>query len=117
MSLREQRQFEKLHERVAALEASVFRMEKAEETSLAQQILILKYLGILGNVSNVKKKQAKFLAKLLNRSEEHIRRTLSKLTEIETIQNFGEVRKLYNELGMKDICDKIDKDIKKLEKL
>ena len=111
-------EFEKQQKKDKELEASLKVQEKSknDDTTLAQQILILQYIGVLKGISPVKEKQAQFLSKLLNRGKEHIRRILINITEHENIQNLEAVNNIFKELKLNEITDKIEKDIAKVKK-
>jgi len=95
-----------------------------EETTTKQQILILHYLGIIPKINLVDTKKALLFSKLLNRDDQNIREYLGRVvgvkveeSDIKTKNNLEEVRKIFEELGMKNEISLIDKDLERIEKL
>jgi len=97
---------------------------RSEETTTKQQILILHYLGIIPKINLVDTKKALLFSKLLNRDYQNIREYLGRVvgvkveeSDIKTKNNLEEVRKIFEELGMKNEISLIDKDLERIEKL
>jgi len=97
---------------------------RSEETTTKQQILILHYLGIIPKINLVDTKKALLFSKLLNRDDQNIREYLGRVvgvkveeSDIKTKNNLEEVRKIFEELGMKNEISLIDKDLERIEKL
>lgn len=111
-----------LEQKVKALEAKVYKNKKIT-TTLAQQILLLKELGMLDAIITLDKSRtdkANILSLLLNASFDNVydyigevEKPLSK-SEIKTEYNYKALKKVFSQSNFEDLEHKIDRYLDKL---
>lgn len=97
---------------------------KKEEFTMAQQLLLLHYLGFLNSFDASSKAKSTLLSKILNRSFDNIKKQVPYLnspkishSEIKNIVNLEVVWKLFNDLKMTEVADKVKVDLNKVKEV
>jgi hypothetical protein len=97
---------------------------KKEEITLAQQMLLMYYLGLLNQIDISNKAKSFFLSKILNRSMDNIRKILTSInsprisdSKIKNEENLEVVLKIFQELKLSEIVDKVEVDLNKVKKV
>ena len=95
---------------------------KSEEFTMAQQLLVLHYLGFLNSLDITTKAKSTLLSKILNRSFDNIKKQIPYLnspkishSEIKNIVNLEIVLKLFDDLKMSEVADKVKVDLNKIK--
>lgn len=116
-------QLGRLTERIKTLEEKVFKTSRKSDTTRAQQMLILKHLGILDLIESkklTKKAKAKLLSTLLNASAENIEDDLTYIntpqSPIATKKNYEFVISTFSEAGLKSEKQQAEKILEQIEK-
>jgi hypothetical protein len=112
-----------LSERIKLLEEKVFKTSRKSDTTRAQQMLILKHLGILDLIESkklTKKAKAKLLSTLLNASAENIEDDLTYINSpqspIVTKKNYEFVISAFSEAGLKSEKQQAEKILDQIER-
>lgn len=97
---------------------------RKDETSLAQQLLFLHYLGLLNDIDLTTKDKSILLSKILNRSYDNIRKNLTYInspkishSKIKNLENLERILDIFLSLKMSEIADKVKVDLNKLNQL
>ncbi|MCX6262792.1 MAG: hypothetical protein NTY95_18475 [Bacteroidia bacterium] len=97
---------------------------KKDEITLAQQLLLLYYLGLLNEIDLNTKDKSFLLSKILNRSKDNIKKVITyinspkiSLSKIKNVQNLELVLNIFEALKMPEVADKVKVDINKLNKV
>ena len=107
-------------DRIEKIEEAVFKNGKTP-SSMPQQMLLLKELGVLDqlkklNLSDVK--LAALLSVILNSNKDNIRKALSKInlkdSELKTSANYAYLHKIYETAGLDDLAKKADSEYTRL---
>jgi hypothetical protein len=95
---------------------------KKEEITLAQQLLLLHYLGLLNKIDQTTKGKSVLLSKILNRSMDNIRKNLTYInsskisnSKIKNVENLELVLNIFETLSMPDVADKVKVDLNKVK--
>jgi hypothetical protein len=98
--------------------------QKKEEFSLAQQLLVLHYVGFFNNIDASTKAKSTLLSKILNKSFDNIKKQIPYLnspkishSEIKNVVNLEVVWKLFNDLKMSEVADKVMIDLNKIKEI
>jgi hypothetical protein len=96
--------------------------QKKEEFTLAQQMLILHYLGFIKEIDLVNTKKSLLLSKLIKGDKNNIRNMLTYISsqklsycKIKNRENLGILVELFDKIGMSEVADRINIDISKLK--
>lgn len=113
-------ELEKIHKELEELKREKKSKEtnKDEELTLAQQMLIMHYLGLLNQIDLPNTKKSVILSKLLNRGKDQIRINLSKINskQIKNKENLEVLLTVFKEIKMTEIVEKLTKDIARTSK-
>ena len=95
---------------------------KSEEFTMAQQLLVLHYQVFLYSLDITTKAKSTLLSKILNRSFDNIKKQIPYLnspkishSEIKNIVNLEIVLKLFDDLKMSEVADKVKVDLNKIK--
>ena len=87
-------------------------------------MLVLHYLGFLKSIDVSTKAKSTLLSKILNRSFDNIKKQIPYLnspkishSEIKNILNLEVVWKLFNDLKMSEVADKVKIDLNKIKEI
>lgn len=96
---------------------------KKEEISLAQQLLLLYYLGWLNKVDMTITAKSFLLSKILNRSKDNIKKNLTYInspkishSKIKNTENLKTVMSFFEESKMPEVAERVKVDINKVNK-
>jgi hypothetical protein len=96
--------------------------QKSDEFTMAQQLLVLHYLGFINSIDITTKAKSTLLSKILNRSFDNIKKQIPYLnspkishSEIKNIVNLEIVWKLFDDLKMYEVADKVKVDLSKIK--
>lgn len=98
---------------------------KKEEITLAQQLLLFHYSGLLYKIdlpTNTGK--SALLSKMLNRNKDNIRKNITyinsskiSLSKIKNVENLELVLNIFESLSMDEVADKVKLDLKKIKEV
>jgi hypothetical protein len=98
-----------LTERVKELEDAVFKKKKKTQTTRAQQMLLLKHLGLLEVIERfeiTKKAKAELLGIILNASAENVEHDLTEINSnkspLRTSKNYDFLIRNFSKVGLKE---------------
>ena len=98
--------------------------QKNEEFTMAQQLLVLYYLDFLKGIDLSLKVKSKLLSKILNRSMDNIKKNIPYIdstkishSKIKNITNLKVVWKLFNDLSMLEVADKVKVELNKIKEI
>ena len=110
-------------QKVNVLEEKVFKTARTTTTTKAQQLLILKHLGILEKITDLNistKKQAKLLSILLNASPDNIEKDLSQInfnnSSLKSKSNYKFLVDAFNQTGLKELAKEADLILDEIQK-
>jgi hypothetical protein len=113
-----------LTERVKDLEEKVFKRGKKINTTRGQQVLLLKDLGLLDTINNLKltkEKKAKLLSVLLNADYDNIYDDLVHIDEpksgLKIKDNYQFLIKTYDQVGLVNLKEHSEKKLYEIIKL
>jgi len=116
-------QIARLLERVKDLEDHVFKKSKKKETTRAQQMLILKHLGILEFIEKYnlnKKSKAELLSVLLNSSADNIEDDLTNINShnspLISKKNYKFLENSFDKVGLKENKKECESILENLER-
>lgn len=111
-----------IDERLRDLEYKVFRTARKEITTRAQQMLLLRDLGLLEKLDELNlsgKKKAQLLSILLNASADNIREDLSHIHRKDykqiNAENYQFLFETYKAIGLKELAESTDQVLDKLK--
>lgn len=116
----------KLEDEIQELKNRLNEKEKTkkDEITLAQQLLLLHYLGLLKAIDLNTKAKSLLLSKILNKSYDNIRNNLTyinahKISEskIRNVENLQVVLRIFDELKMTEASERVKLDLKKHNRL
>lgn len=97
---------------------------KKEEITLAQQLLLLHYLGLLNPIDLNTKSKSFLLSKILNRNCDNIRKNITYInspkisySKIKNVENLKLILKIFQGLSMPLVADAVKVDLNKLNKV
>ena len=97
---------------------------KKDEITLAQQLLLLHYLGFLNAIDLNTKAKSLLVSKIINRSYDNIRSNLTYInspkisySKIKKVENLEVVLRIFEELEMTEASERVKLDIKKLNRV
>jgi len=97
---------------------------KKEEITLAQQLLLLHYAGLLNKIDQTTKGKSLLLSKILNRSKDNIKKNLTYInspkishSKIKNVKNLELVFDIFNDLKMTEVADKVKLDLNKIKEV
>ncbi len=105
-------------------ELKIKEQNKKEEITLAQQLLLLHYLGLLNQIDLNTKAKSDLLSNILNRSKDNIRKNMTYInspkishSKIKNVENLELVLDIFQRLSMSEEADRVKVDLNKINKV
>jgi hypothetical protein len=116
----------KLQEKIQELQNELKRREhaKKDEITMAQQLLLLYYLGFITSINLNNKSKSILLSKILNKDSENIRKKLSTIdspkisySDIKNVKNLEFVLEIFISTGMYEAAERVKVDLNKVKQV